>query len=52
MKKFFKSLIPDIRDIFCFTGIGLLSTGLWMIYVPSALIVAGIIFGYLGVRRW
>jgi hypothetical protein len=45
MKKYF-----DIQDLFVFGGIGLVTTGLWMVYPPIALIIPGLFFVWLGLR--
>ncbi len=41
----------DLRDVFVFSGTGLIALGTWQIYPPAAAIVAGVIFLYLGIRR-
>jgi hypothetical protein len=42
---------PDLRDFICLIGMGLLFAGLWMIYPPSALIVIGGLFLWLGLGK-
>lgn len=34
---------PDLRDIACVLGLGMVGGGLGMVHVPSALIVPGLI---------
>jgi len=41
----------DLRDYFVFGGILSIAAGVWLIYMPAALIVFGCMFFWLGVRR-
>lgn len=45
----------DLRDLFVFGGVALVSIGSGMVYLPAALVVAGIALlaiGVFGVPRW
>lgn len=47
--------LPDLRDVLALAGLGLLATGVWMIYVPAALILVGLVLlavSLFGVPRW
>lgn len=48
--KMVKALIPDLRDLLVFGGIGLLGYGAWTIYPPAGYISTGLLFFWLGVR--
>lgn len=39
---------PDARDVIVFSGLGLVALGVWWIYAPAALIVAGVVLLRLG----
>lgn len=39
----------SVRDVLMLSGLGLLSTGTYLIYEPSALVVSGGLLFYLGV---
>ncbi len=41
----------DLRDVFVFGGLLLASAGLWQMYPPLALVVAGAALFWLGVHR-
>lgn len=43
-----KKLIPDIRDVFTFSGLALFGYGLYMIYPACAFIAIGAFFVWLG----
>jgi len=40
----------DLRDLFCFGGLGLLAYGLHLVYPPAAYIAPGAILLWMGVR--
>lgn len=42
---------PDLTDVLGVGGLGLMSTGLWLIYPPLALIIAGAVLTGLAVYR-
>lgn len=56
MKRLRRFLDPlDLRDLFVFGGIALISAGAGMVYLPAALVVAGIALltiGIFGVPGW
>lgn len=45
-----KKLLPDIRDVLVFGGIGCASYGIYMLDPPYAFIFAGIMLFYIGIR--
>ncbi len=40
----------DVDDALVIVGVLMASTGIWLIYVPAALIIVGIAFALLGLR--
>jgi len=48
LKKILKWLIEQMADMSILTGIILLAIGLYMIYIPLALIIPGLFLIYLG----
>ena len=41
----------DLRDVFVFGGLGLVSAGLHEIYPPAALVIPGALLVWMGMRR-
>lgn len=41
----------DVRDLHVYAGLAILCAGIWMIYMPAALVSAGLILIWLGIRR-
>lgn len=42
-------MIPDLKDILAFLGVGLIATGAGMIFIPASLIVVGVFLLWLGI---
>ena len=40
---------PSLGDIFAFTGLALITLGLWFVYWPASLIFPGLVFLTLGI---
>ena len=49
--KYLKGLPLDLRDAHAYAGIILMSVGFYLVYVPAALIIPGVILLWLAVRR-
>lgn len=45
-----KRIIPDLRDVFVFGGVGMVGYGISLVSPPAAWVVVGLSFFWLGVR--
>jgi hypothetical protein len=45
-----KRMVPDLRDVLVFGGIGAVGYGAWLIYPPAGFITVGVLFFFLGIR--